>query len=84
MRLLATAMACPKGAVDANRRAHIDLLHRAAQHGCALVVCPEMSLTGYPDPATHPEQLIGIDHDAVRAVVRETKSTGWRLACQSC
>ena len=52
MRLLLAAINCPKGEIDANLAAHCRLIDSAEPGD--LVLFPEMSLTGYVDPATAP------------------------------
>ncbi|MBA3311411.1 MAG: hypothetical protein H0U28_15385 [Nocardioidaceae bacterium] len=47
MRLLLTAITCPKGKVQANLAGHRELLMLGRDRGCDLVLLPEMSLTGY-------------------------------------
>ncbi len=47
MRLLLTALNCPKGDVAGNLARHLELVDAGRQRGCDLVVLPEMSLTGY-------------------------------------
>jgi predicted amidohydrolase len=49
VRLLLTAVRCEKGDLAGNRRRHRELLAAGREAGCALVLLPEMSLTGY-DP----------------------------------
>ncbi len=47
MRLLLTALHCPKGEIGTNLARHHELLGHGADAGCDLVLLPEMSLTGY-------------------------------------
>jgi predicted amidohydrolase len=47
LRLLLTALNCPKGHVQANLVRHHELLQQGKRSGCDLVLLPEMSLTGY-------------------------------------
>lgn len=47
MRLLLTAINCPKGKVETNLARHHELLALGKDSGCDLVLLPEMSLTGY-------------------------------------
>ncbi len=47
MRLLLTALNCPKGEVGANLARHHELLAEGKIADCDLVLLPEMSLTGY-------------------------------------
>jgi predicted amidohydrolase len=76
MRALLAAIRCDKGDVAGNLAAHLGLLDRAAAEGCAMVLFPEMSLTGSADPAAHPERLIGLGHPAVTALAAATGETG--------
>jgi predicted amidohydrolase len=71
MRLLLTAMVCPKGELEANFAAHLDLLRRGHESGCDLVLLPEMSLTGY-----RPGAAISLAHHCVRSLVDATGSGG--------
>jgi predicted amidohydrolase len=68
VRALLAAITCEKGGLDANLAAHVDLVRRAAQDGCDLVVFPEFSLTGSIDPSRRPDAAIEIDDDAVEAL----------------
>lgn len=47
VRLLLTAINCPKGKVETNLARHHELLALGKDSGCDLVLLPEMSLTGY-------------------------------------
>jgi predicted amidohydrolase len=47
VRLLLTALNCPKGNVQANLARHHELLEEGKHSACDLVLLPEMSLTGY-------------------------------------
>jgi predicted amidohydrolase len=66
MRILLTAMACPKGDIDANLARHLDLVATAGPD-VDLVLFPEMSLTGYLAGAA-----IALEHPAVRTLVERT------------
>lgn len=67
MRLLLTAVNCPKGDLATNLTRHLELVQRGSDERCDLVLLPEMSLTGY-----HPPSALTLDADAVRAVVAAT------------
>jgi predicted amidohydrolase len=58
MRILLTAVHCPKGDTGLNLATHLDLLGKGGAQRCDLVLLPEMSLTGYRAAAaitlTHP------------------------------
>ncbi len=73
MRLLLTALACPKGDVDTNLERHDATIARARDAGCDLVLLPEMSLTGYRASAAVP-----LTHPAVGRIVDDT-ATGPRV-----
>jgi predicted amidohydrolase len=66
------AMCCPKGDWAGNLAAHGDVLRRAHAAGCHLAVFPEMSLSGYVDPAAHPEQLLALESEPVASMVELT------------
>jgi predicted amidohydrolase len=74
MRALLAAINCPKGAVDVNLDAHLQLLAGAAPGD--LVLFPEMSLTGYLDPILSANSLARLDHPAVLALVAATGNAG--------
>ena len=76
MRCLLAAICCPKSELHANLGAHLRLIGDARAAGCDLVLFPEMSLTGSADPAVRPEQLIPLDHDAVRRLAAATGIPG--------
>jgi predicted amidohydrolase len=76
VRALLAAITCAKGDLEANLAIHVDLLARAAQAGCDLVVFPEFSLTGSVDPLRRPEHAIAIDHESVRALTAATGTHG--------
>lgn len=67
MRMLLTAMNCPKGDLVSNLAGHRDLLADGRSAGCRLVLLPEMSLTGY-----QPSAAIGLEHPAVQELVAAT------------
>ena len=66
--MMLAALRCEKGEVEQNLREHERVMQEARAAGCALAVFPEMSLSGSVDPARFPEQLLTLDHPAVRAV----------------
>ncbi len=76
MRLMLSALACPKGDVVGNLGIHLTKLGSAAAQGCQVVVFPEMSLTGSVQPQTRPDRLIDVGDAAVAAVVAATGATG--------
>lgn len=68
MRLLLTALRCPKGEVGPNLARHRELLAQGAAAGCDLVLLPEMSLTGYL-----PAAAISLTYPAVTELVGATE-----------
>jgi predicted amidohydrolase len=70
MRLLLTAVNCPKGDLKHNLHRSIELLRVGKESGCDLVLLPEMSLTGYEATAA-----ISLRHPTVTELVRATGET---------
>jgi len=68
LRLLLTALRCPKGEVGTNLARHHELLEHGSVAGCNLVLLPEMSLTGYL-----PRAAISLDDPSVTELVRSTE-----------
>jgi predicted amidohydrolase len=66
------AMRCPKGDWAGNLAAHDEVLRQARDAGCHLAVFPEMSLSGYVDPAAHPEQLLTLESEPVASMAKLT------------
>jgi predicted amidohydrolase len=67
MRLLLTALTCPKGEIGTNLARHLELVEEGRDAGCDLVLLPEMSLTGY-----RPSAAVSLDHPAVDSLVQAT------------
>lgn len=67
MRVLLTSVTCPKGDLAGNLSHHRALLRRGRDHGCDLVLLPEMSLTGYRSSAK-----VRLTHPAVVELVQAT------------
>lgn len=67
MRLLLTAVNCPKGKVETNLVRHRELLALGEDSGCDLVLLPEMSLTGYL-----PSAAISLSDRSVTDLVEST------------
>ena len=76
MRALLTAVACQPRDAAANLAMHVDLLGRAAEDGCSLVVFPEFSLTGSVDPQRHPDDAVAMDAPEVAALVEAAGDLG--------
>jgi predicted amidohydrolase len=68
------AIRCEKADIDGNLVLHLRLVADAAADGCDLVLFPEMSLTGYGDPAASPGQLVPLDHPAVLELAQASRS----------
>lgn len=54
-------MHCPKGEIDANLRTIEQHVDEATERGVDLLCFPEMSITGYIDPARWPEAVLTLD-----------------------
>jgi predicted amidohydrolase len=73
LRVMLAALCCQKGDWAANLGAHENVLRRAREQSCDIAVFPEMSLSGSVDPRTHPEHLLRMDSEPVRAVTALTR-----------
>lgn len=73
LRVMLTAMCCRKGDWAANLTAHGEVLRMARDEGCHLAVFPEMSLSGSVDPGTHPERLLRVESEPIRALTELTR-----------
>lgn len=62
-----TSLTCAKGDLVSNLARHRELVESAGDHGCDLVLLPEMSLTGY-----RPSAAVALDHPSVTALVAAT------------
>lgn len=76
MRVLLGAMQCEKGDLSGNLGRHVELMKRAQEAGCDLVVFPEFSLTGSVDPRAEPDHTVTLDHPAVADLVDATATVG--------
>ena len=74
MRALLTSINCQKAEIDKNLETHERLIADAARLNCDIVVFPEMSLTGYLDPAIHSEFELTLDSLHVNKLVELTES----------
>jgi predicted amidohydrolase len=72
-RVLLAAICCQKGDWPGNLATHEQALKQAREEGCHLAVFPEMSLSGYVDPAAHPEQLLSLSSRAVQSMAELTR-----------
>lgn len=82
MRVVLTAMNCPKGDLGGNLRAHLTAVDEASHLGADLVVFPEFSLTGSVDPTSNSTQPIRLDDPAVAELAAATGTVAavWGLA----
>jgi predicted amidohydrolase len=69
MRLALMQLHCPKGEVERNLAAHAAHIEEARTRDVDVLCFPEMSLTGYLDPARWPEAVLTLDAPAVRGLI---------------
>ncbi len=74
MKVLLASINCPKTEIDKNFDVHERLTVEAASNNCDIVVFPEMSLTGYIDPAVHSEYELSTDSKKVNDLVELTRT----------
>jgi len=74
MKALLASINCQKTEIGKNLEIHDQLIANAAEVNCDIVVFPEMSLTGYIDPAIHPEFELSLDSSQVSRLVELTES----------
>lgn len=72
LRIALVQMLCPKGDVDGNLRAIERQVREAAARGVDLLLFPEMSITGYIDPAKWPDAVLTLESAAIRRFVALT------------
>ncbi|HEX5166336.1 MAG TPA: carbon-nitrogen hydrolase family protein [Thermomicrobiales bacterium] len=72
MRIALVQMRCEKGDVVGNLSRIAVEIEAAAARGASLVVFPEMSITGYIDPARSPEAFLDLESAPVREFVALT------------
>jgi len=70
MKILLASINCLKTEIALNLETHKRVIQEAADDGCALVVFPEMSLTGYLDPTTQGDYFLTVDSWAVMELVK--------------
>lgn len=58
-----------KAAIDRNLGLMRQYIAESREKGADFICFPEMNITGYIDPAKHPDAVISLDHPAVREVV---------------
>ncbi len=64
-----------KGDIDGNLALHALRLDAARERGTAIVLFPEMSITGYVDPARRPEAVLTLDGPEVARLLSLTAGT---------
>lgn len=69
-------MRCEKGDLSGNLLEMERFVAEAARHSAGFLVFPEMCITGYIDPAQHPEAVLGREHEAVDRVVAMSRKHG--------
>ena len=75
MRIALAQMRCPKGQIAGNL-AEIARYIRDAEAERADIICfPEMSITGYIEPARRPDAVLSLDSEAVRQFCALTAGT---------
>jgi len=68
------AINCQKTEIERNFEIHERTIVEAADQVCDIVVFPEMSLTGYLDPAVHSVYELTLESNVVDSLVRLTES----------
>src|SRR6476469_7877972 len=76
MKIGLAQMRSEKGAWADNLARVEGYMRQAKEAGCDIVVFPEMSLSGYNDPAVYPESVQPLDSEWVRVFVRMTGQVG--------
>lgn len=74
MKAMLASINCQKTEIRKNLEIHEQLIVKAAELNCDIVVFPEMSLTGYLDPAIHSEFELTLDSLQVKRLVELTES----------
>jgi predicted amidohydrolase len=73
LRLALIQMRCEKGALRQNLDTIAHHLAEAVARAADVLVLPEMSLTGYADPARYPHAVLRLDGPEVAALLRLTQ-----------
>ena len=76
LRIGLVQMRCPKGEVAQNLASIHACLQEAAARGGDILCFPEMSITGYIDPARRPDAVLHLDSPAVAQFVEMSGETG--------
>ena len=72
MRITLVQMRCEKGDIDGNLTKIAAEIAAARERGAQIVVFPEMSITGYIDPAVWPDAVLDLDSSPVQKFVAMT------------
>jgi predicted amidohydrolase len=73
LRLALVQLRCEKGDLDGNLAAHVAHIAAAEARGADIVCFPEMSLTGYVDPARMPHAVVPLASPLVAEFVSLTR-----------
>lgn len=76
MRALLASINCQKAEIDLNLAVHKQIVDEANAMDCDLAVFPEMSLTGYLDPAAHGEHIVDLDSAPILILIELGASCG--------
>jgi len=76
LRIALVQMRCPKGRIAQNLAEISRRIRHAVTRDVNIICFPEMSITGYIDPARSPESVLTLGSDAVRQFCAITAGTG--------
>jgi predicted amidohydrolase len=76
LRVALVQMCCAKGDVGRNLAAIGEQIREARERGAEIVCFPEMSITGYIDPARWPEAVVSLAGPEVAEFAAQTAGTG--------
>ncbi|MEE8046235.1 MAG: carbon-nitrogen hydrolase family protein [Dehalococcoidia bacterium] len=69
MKALLASINCQKAEIGLNLNSHRAVVLEAKEAGCDVAVFPEMSLTGYLDPAVHAEHIVTLNSSPVLELI---------------
>ncbi len=75
LRIALVQMRCPKGGIAQNLAEISRRIRHAVARDVNIICFPEMSITGYIDPARSPESVLSLGSDAVRQFCAMTAGT---------
>jgi predicted amidohydrolase len=75
LRIALVQMRCPKGHIARNLAEIGRHIRHAVAQDVNIICFPEMSITGYIDPARSPESVLTLGSDAVRQFCAMTAGT---------